>query len=67
MSEFELLVRSEFGRARGSAVVVDHVLPVLGGRTPARAIADGFDPRVVWAALCEDFDVPPERRLGPDL
>jgi Protein of unknown function (DUF3046) len=39
-------------------MLVDHVLTGLGGRTPARAIEDGVDPRDVWRALCADFDVP---------
>lgn len=30
------------------------------------AIGAGVDPREAWRALCEEFDVPEERRLGPD-
>jgi hypothetical protein len=37
------------------------VLTGLGGRTAARAIEDGIDPREVWRALCADFDVPREQ------
>lgn len=48
----------QFGAARASSMLVDHVLTSIGGRTPAQAIEDGVDPRDVWRALCADFDVP---------
>ena len=66
LSQFRDLVRAEFGQARGDAIVSDLTLLSLGGRTPASAIEQGVDPREVWLALCVEFDVPPERRLGPD-
>jgi hypothetical protein len=62
-SEFHRAVADEFG-ARGNAVVTDLVLSRVGGRTAADAIAAGVDPREVWLALCEELDVPPERRYG---
>ena len=58
LTEFQELVEGQFGPARGASMIVDHVLTGLGGRTPARAIEDGVDPRDVWRALCADFDVP---------
>ena len=58
LTEFSLLVEDQFGAARGSSLVVDHVLAALGGRTAAEAIEAGVDPRDVWRALCADFDVP---------
>ena len=42
-----------------------HVLPDLGA-TPDELIERGVDPRRVWLSLCDDFDVPKERRLGVD-
>jgi hypothetical protein len=66
LTEFGNLVQTEFGRARGDAIVADHSLLSLGNRTPVQAIEDGQDPRDVWRALCVEFDVPPERLLGPD-
>ena len=62
-SEFERAVAAEFG-ARASALLVDLVLPTIDDRTAAQAIADGVPPREVWLALCEETDVPPERRYG---
>ena len=61
LTEFHELVTDQFGSVRGASVLVDHVLSSLGGRTAARAVEDGVDPRDVWRALCVDFDVPRER------
>lgn len=66
LSEFDVLVVAEFGRARGDAIVADHVLQRLQGRTAGAALEAGEEPREVWLALCEEFDVPPERTFGPD-
>jgi hypothetical protein len=66
MSEFWVLVDDEFGVAQGRALVRDHVLGTLGHRTPERALADGEDARTVWFALCEDLQVPEDRRWGRD-
>lgn len=61
LTEFHELLRTEFGGARGDSLLVDHVLPALGGRTGAQAIEDGVDPREVWRTLCAEFDVPRSR------
>jgi len=62
-SEFERAVEAEFG-ARAGALLVDLVLPTIHDRTAAQAIADGVPPREVWIALCDEMDVPAERRYG---
>ncbi|MFE5410403.1 DUF3046 domain-containing protein [Microbacterium sp. NPDC056569] len=62
-SEFNRAVSDEFG-ARATAVVTDLYLSKVGGRTAAEAIDAGVDPREVWLALCEELDVPAERRYG---
>lgn len=61
MTEFQELMHTEFGVARGDAMLVDHVLLPFSGRTGAQAIEDGVDPRDVWRALCAEFDVPRKR------
>lgn len=66
LSEFDVLVVAEFGRARGDAIVADHVLQRLRGLTAAAALEAGDEPRDIWLALCQEFDVPAERRFGPD-
>jgi len=62
-SEFDRAVAHEFG-GRAGAVVTDLVLPQVGGRTAAEAIDAGVPPRDVWLALCEELDVPADRRYG---
>ncbi|MGK8491118.1 DUF3046 domain-containing protein [Nocardia asiatica] len=61
LTEFQELLHTEFGVARGDALLTDHVIPALGGRTGADAIEAGTDPRDVWRALCAEFDVPRAR------
>ncbi|MGV9824719.1 MULTISPECIES: DUF3046 domain-containing protein [unclassified Gordonia (in: high G+C Gram-positive bacteria)] len=61
LTEFTELMTSHFGVASADAILADHVLIDLGGRTGARAIDDGVDPRDVWIAICRDFDVPREQ------
>ncbi len=63
-SEFWDLVDEEFGPAHGRALVHDHVLLALGSRTAQQGIDAGAPLRQVWAALCDDLDVPHERRWG---
>ena len=60
LTEFHELVYAQFGAARGSSMLVDHVLSGFGGRTAAEAVEAGVEPRLVWRALCADFDVPRE-------
>jgi hypothetical protein len=62
-SEFERAVDDEFG-PRAGALMADLVLPDLGDRTPRQALEAGIAPRDIWLALCEETDVPPERRYG---
>lgn len=64
MSEFWQLVDGEFGPGRGRTLVRDHVIGLLGHRTAEQALDAGDDPRTVWLALCDDLDVPADRRWG---
>ncbi|GAB2519670.1 hypothetical protein GCM10027064_16610 [Microbacterium petrolearium] len=41
----------------------DLVLPGFG-RTATEALDAGVPPREIWLALCEETDVPAERRYG---
>ncbi|WP_342319909.1 DUF3046 domain-containing protein [Corynebacterium mayonis] len=65
LTEFHQLIEDEFGLAQGKWLVESHVVAQYGA-TPAEMIEKGIDPRQVWEALCDDFDVPAERRLGVD-
>ncbi|AEK36972.1 hypothetical protein CVAR_1618 [Corynebacterium variabile DSM 44702] len=64
-TEFDRLVAGEFGDSFGSWIAGSHVLSGLGA-TSAQLIERGHDLRELWWALCDDFDVPEERRLGED-
>lgn len=62
-SEFQRAVDDEFG-ARANAIVTDLVLTALGDRTATEAMAFGVPPKEIWLAICEEADVPAERRYG---
>lgn len=66
MSHFWTLMEDEFGTAYAGSLARDHVLGALGNRTALVALADGVEPRQVWEAICQDMDIPEERRLGLD-
>ena len=41
----------------GRSVAEDLVLPGVGGRTAAQALAAGVEPRAVWHALCDELEL----------
>ena len=58
---------AQFGSTRAPSVAHDHVFSALGGLTVDEALAAGEDPKMVWAAVCDDFDVSDTLRYGlPD-
>lgn len=62
LTQFRDLMDEEFGPARAAVVARDHVFAELGGRTVEQALEAGIDPRRVWRAVCDVYDVPPARR-----
>ncbi|MGE3287164.1 MAG: DUF3046 domain-containing protein [Pseudonocardia sp.] len=62
LTEFRTLMEDEFGPVRAASLARDHVFSGLGGRTVEDALEAGIDPRVVWRAVCEAYDVPRSRR-----
>lgn len=66
MSEFWDLVDDEFGALHGRSLIRDQVLAGVGYRTAQQALDRGDEPREVWAALCDEMDVPAARRWGRD-
>jgi Protein of unknown function (DUF3046) len=62
LTYFRELMEGEFGIARAAAVSRDHVFAELGGRTVEQALEAGIEPREVWLAVCNAYDVPPSRR-----
>jgi hypothetical protein len=51
-------MEEHFGAAYAHSVARDQVIGRLGGRSVAEAIEAGEDPKAVWRAVCEHFDVP---------
>jgi hypothetical protein len=66
LSEFWALMEQEFGGPYGYTVAEQHVLHALDDRTAAEAIEQGEPVRQVWVALCDDLQVPAERRFIAD-
>jgi hypothetical protein len=62
LTQFRELMNDEFGPVRAAAVSRDHVLADLGVRTVEQALEAGIDPRKVWLAVCDAYDVPLKRR-----
>jgi hypothetical protein len=60
LREFHTRVREEFGTQFGESVLRDHVLLAFGC-TALAAVERGTDPKLVWQALCKDFDIPKPR------
>ena len=61
-SEFLRAVDDEFG-GRATALTHDLILSALG-TTALEALEAGVPPRDIWLALCDEADVPAERRYG---
>jgi Protein of unknown function (DUF3046) len=55
-------MQGQFGDVYAQSVAQDFVLAGLGGRTVNQAIADGEQPKVIWRAVCDAFQVPERQR-----
>ena len=55
-------MRGQFGDTYAASVAKDYVLADLGGRTVDQALADGTEPKEIWRAVCEAFEIPEESR-----
>jgi hypothetical protein len=55
-------MRGQFGDPYAASVAKDYVLAGLGSRTVDQALADGVDPKAVWRAVCEAFEIPEKSR-----
>lgn len=66
LSEFWMLMDQEFGGPYGRSVASGHVLHAMGDQTAVDAIESGEPVRRVWIALCEDLQIPEERRYPAD-
>ena len=55
-------IERQFGDTYAASVAKDYVLADLGGRTVDQALAAGKEPKTVWLAVCEAFEIPEESR-----
>ncbi|MGH3213758.1 MAG: DUF3046 domain-containing protein [Trebonia sp.] len=62
LTEFWARMKEQFGDVYAESLAKDYVLSSLGGRTVNKALADGEDPKVVWRAVCDTFNVPDSLR-----
>jgi hypothetical protein len=58
LTEFWVRMKEQFGDVYAESLAKDYVLSNLGGRTVNKALADGEDPKVVWRAVCDTFNLP---------
>jgi hypothetical protein len=62
LTEFWDRMREQFGDVYAESVAKDQVLAALGDRTVYQALAEGEDPKTVWRAVAETFEVPERLR-----
>lgn len=62
LTEFWVRMKEQFGDVYAESLAKDYVLSNLGERTVNKALADGEDPKVVWRAVCDTFNVPDSLR-----
>jgi Protein of unknown function (DUF3046) len=52
----------QFGAVYAASVARDQIISRLGGRSVNQALAAGEDPKTVWRAVCEHFEIPVAQR-----
>jgi hypothetical protein len=62
LTEFWYRMREQFGATYAESLALDHVIAGLGSRTVTQALADGDDAKMVWRAVCDEFEIPARDR-----
>jgi hypothetical protein len=62
ITAFRKMMAEEFGEIRADMMARDHVFSALDNRTVDQALEAGVPTKEIWRAVCEAFEVPPERR-----
>ncbi|GAA1149905.1 DUF3046 domain-containing protein [Nesterenkonia lutea] len=65
-SRFWFLMEDEFGSGYAH-VLADSLVLSEYQKTAKASLEAGVNPRDVWEAVCEQQDVPVDRRLGRDI
>lgn len=58
VTEFWDRMRARFGPDYADSVARDQVIGALGDRSPYDALVAGEDPKAVWLAICEHYEIP---------
>jgi Protein of unknown function (DUF3046) len=59
---FRKMMAEEFGEIRADMLARDHVFSALNNRTVDQALEAGVPTKEIWRAVCDAFEVPPDRR-----
>jgi hypothetical protein len=62
LTDFWERMNEHFGAAYADSFARDHVMAALGGRTVHEALAEGWDAKDVWRAVCASVEVPEHLR-----
>jgi hypothetical protein len=62
LTDFWWRMEEHFGAAYARSVARDQVIGRLGGRSVSEALEAGEDPKRVWIAVCEHFEIPVAQR-----
>lgn len=62
ITAFRKMMTEEFGEIRADMLARDHVFSALDNRTVDQALDAGVPTKEIWRAVCDAFEVPPERQ-----
>ncbi|MDB1088856.1 DUF3046 domain-containing protein [Streptomyces sp. ACA25] len=62
LTDFWQRMAEHFGGAYADSFARDHVMAELGGRTVHQALAEGWEAKQVWRAVCAATEVPAHLR-----
>jgi len=62
ITAFRKMMAEEFGEIRADMLARDHVFSALNNRTVDQALEAGVPTKEIWRAVCDSFEVPPDRR-----
>ena len=62
ITAFRKMMAEEFGEIRADMLARDHVFSALDNRTVDQALEAGVPAKEIWHAVCDVFEVPPDRR-----
>jgi hypothetical protein len=62
LTDFWWRMEDHFGASYATSVARDQVIGPLGGRSINEALEAGENPKQVWLAVCEHFEIPVAQR-----